>query len=82
MQTGDDEEQDREDADFHMAVRDTAYFLWEQAGRPEGQADRFWEQAVEQHLRARAYSIWLKKGRPIGHADEDWIEARKEVPDL
>ena len=27
-------EQDREDADFHMAVRDTAYFLWEQAGRP------------------------------------------------
>ena len=26
-------------------VRERAYALWEQAGRPEGQADEFWDRA-------------------------------------
>lgn len=51
-------------ADLDAAVRDTAYFLWEQDGRPEGRADHYWMKALEQHLRARAYSVWLEKGGP------------------
>lgn len=30
-----------------------AYQLWEQAGRPEGQAERFWREAEEQINRSR-----------------------------
>ena len=30
-----------------------AYQLWEQAGRPEGQAERFWKEAEERIKRLR-----------------------------
>jgi hypothetical protein len=63
--------------DFDAAVRDTAYFLWEQAGRPEGRAEEYWHLAMEQHMRARAYSIWLSEGRPEGRAAENWNAASK-----
>lgn len=29
-------------------IKEAAYFLWEQAGRPQGQDDKFWAMAVEQ----------------------------------
>lgn len=32
-------------ADHDAAVRDRAYFLWEQAGRPPGREHEFWAQA-------------------------------------
>jgi hypothetical protein len=47
-----------------------AYHLWEQAGRPEGQAARFWEEAEEQIKRATqpaAESLSSPHGRH-GHA--------------
>lgn len=31
--------------DPEMSVRERAYLLWERAGRPEGRAEEFWEQA-------------------------------------
>ena len=62
---------------FDLAVRDTAYFLWEQAGRPEGRAQEFWEKALEQHWRIRAYAIWLREGKPLGRADEHWLVAKE-----
>ncbi|MCW4116876.1 DUF2934 domain-containing protein [Aurantimonas sp. MSK8Z-1] len=31
--------------DYDAAVRDRAYFLWEQAGRPSGREHEFWAQA-------------------------------------
>jgi Protein of unknown function (DUF2934) len=31
--------------DPERRTRERAYLLWERAGRPEGEADRFWEQA-------------------------------------
>lgn len=46
---------------FREAVRDTAYFLWEQAGRPEGRSDEFWYKALAIHYRERAYGIWRRK---------------------
>jgi hypothetical protein len=52
------------DEAFDLAVRDTAYFMWVQDGRPEGRADDYWYRALEQHLRARAYGIWLRNGTP------------------
>lgn len=60
------------------AVRDTAYFLWEQEGRPEGRAQEFWRRAMEQHRRARAYRIWLEEGQPEGRAEEHWKRAGGE----
>lgn len=35
-------------ADPHECPEALAYHLWEQAGRPEGQAERFWLDAEEQ----------------------------------
>lgn len=46
---------------FQEAVRDTAYFLWEEAGRPDGRADEFWYRALEIHYRSRAYGIWMRQ---------------------
>jgi hypothetical protein len=57
-------------------VRDHAYFLWEQAGRPEGRADDFWRQAQHQRFCERAYALWEREGRPEGKADEHWYRTR------
>jgi hypothetical protein len=57
-------------------VRERAYFLWEQAGRPEGQSDAFWHQAQHQRFSERAYALWEREGRPEGKADENWYSVR------
>jgi len=41
------------DAAFENEVRETAYFLWEQAGRPKGSENDYWFQALERCLRKR-----------------------------
>lgn len=56
---------------FREAVRDTAYFLWEQAGRPEGRSDEFWYKALAIHYRERAYGIWRRKLRDQQHDATD-----------
>jgi hypothetical protein len=38
---------------FEQAVRDTAYFLWEQDGRPDGREQDYWFRALERCLRQR-----------------------------
>lgn len=60
------DDQDRfGDAAFEQAVRETAYFLWEQDGRPEGRETEYWFQALERTLRER------KANEEIGrHPDE------------
>ena len=37
-------------AGLDQVVRERAYLLWEQAGRPEGRADDFWHQAQYQRF--------------------------------
>ncbi len=54
-------------------VRQRAYFLWEQAGRPEGKSKEYWEQALGQHLRERAYVRWQQEGSHDGNAVADWL---------
>jgi len=57
-------------------VRERAYFLWEQDGRPVGRAEEYWHRALEQHLRERAHVLWVQDGRPEGRADEYWQRIR------
>ena len=63
-------------AGLDQFVRDGAYFLWDEAGRPEGRADDFWRQAQHQRFRERAYALWEREGRPEGNADEYWYRTR------
>lgn len=51
-----------EDEAFREAVRKTAYFLWEQAGRPDGRQDEYYLKALEKHRRERTYDGWLEDG--------------------
>lgn len=50
--------------DFTAEVRATAYFLWEQAGRPVGREEEFWYKALDQHIRARANAEKLDEEPP------------------
>lgn len=63
------------DADLAEAVRRTAYFLWEQDGRPDGDAQHYWLTAKQMHLRQIAYDRWLAEGAPDGRADTHWYDA-------
>ncbi len=55
-----------------QVVRDDAFVLWEQAGRPDGRADEFWYQAQHQRWRQRASAMWQRESCPEGKADEHW----------
>ena len=57
---------------LEQSVKERAYHLWEQAGRPEESQEEFWHQAREEHFRERAYKLWEYEGRPEGHADRHW----------
>jgi hypothetical protein len=45
---------------FEAAVRDTAYFLWEQDGYPEGRADEYWLRALDMKTREWVANEWLR----------------------
>lgn len=62
-----------------QAVRATAYFLWEQAGRPEGRSFDYWLKAKEIHLRQLAYDRWLAEGSPTGRDEDIWYEVSREM---
>ncbi|MEQ1769890.1 MAG: DUF2934 domain-containing protein [Devosia sp.] len=46
------------------AVRRTAYFLWENEGYPEGQAEQYWLRALELHRKAAGYDLELQREPP------------------
>jgi hypothetical protein len=50
------------DPAFELAVRETAYFLWEQDGKPEGRENDYWFRALERQLRERNADRDLKSG--------------------
>jgi hypothetical protein len=62
-----------------QAVRATAYFLWEQDGRPEGRSVEYWLRAKEMHLRQIAFDRWLREGSPQGREYAIWVELSKEI---
>jgi len=52
-----------------------AYQLWEQAGRPEGQAARFWgeaEERIKRLGRPATASLHVDRGREEGATHEAW----------
>ena len=55
-----------------QCVRESAYRLWEEDGRPEGRADEYWHRARERHISERAYRLWQFEGCPDGRAEEYW----------
>jgi Protein of unknown function (DUF2934) len=63
-------------AGLDQVVRERAYLLWEQAGKPEGRADDFWHEAQHQRFCERAYARWEREGCPEGKADEHWARTR------
>ena len=70
MTAGDDEFPTSEDMEkFSAEVRATAYFLWDQDGRPHGRADEYWYRALDQHIRARASAEALKQP-PLDNTDQ------------
>jgi hypothetical protein len=52
-------------AGLDQVVRERAYLLWEQAGRPDDRADDFWHQA-----------LWEREGCQEGKSDEHWFRTR------
>jgi hypothetical protein len=63
-------------AGLDQVVRERAYLLWEQAGRPDGSADDFWHEAQGQRFRERAYALWEREGCPEGKETEHWSRIR------
>jgi hypothetical protein len=59
-----------------QVVRERAYLLWEQAGRPDSGAEEFWHHAQHQRFCERAYALWEREGRPEGNANEHWHRTR------
>lgn len=49
---------------FDRAVRETAYFLWEQDGRPQGREQQYWFAALDRCLRERQADALLKTDPP------------------
>ena len=51
-------------ADMAEAIRLTAYFLWEQDGRPEGRSFDYWLKAKAIHQRQMAFDQLLANDPP------------------
>jgi hypothetical protein len=60
-------------------MRRTAYFFWEQDGRPDGNAMAYWLRAKEAMVRQLAYDRWLAEGTPPDRSDQHWHEAEREL---
>jgi hypothetical protein len=69
----------RKNSQVAERIRQTAYFLWEQDGRPEGREFHYWVTAKEMLLRELAYDKWLAEGTPVDRAEEIWREAAQEI---
>jgi hypothetical protein len=69
----------RKNTELAETVRRTAYFLWEQDGRPEGRAFQYWVRAKEMHQRQLAYDRWLAEGAPMGRADAHWHDVGRDI---
>jgi len=67
--------------DVASRIRDTAYFLWEQDGRPEGRAMEYWLKAKQMLQRQIAYDHWLAEGTPQDQSDLHWHEAGRAIED-
>ncbi len=70
-QASDTQASDTQAPDTQTRVRETAYFLWEQEGRPHGQDREHWE-------RARAAAGRVREEAPM-EDEEKILEGRLDV---
>ena len=67
---------------LHNLIQQRAHRIWEQAGKPEGQADVHWQQAwqsvKDEAVSRRAYQLWEDAGRPDGQDKVHWDQATQE----
>lgn len=61
---------------LEQEVRERAYLLWDENGRPEGRSEEFWARALDEHLQKRAYTLWTQDG-PSQEAEDDWNQVRE-----
>ena len=61
------------------AIRATAYFLWEQDGRPGGREMEYWLRGKHAYLRRQAYDRWLAEGAPPGREEIIAAEMEREI---
>ena len=59
------------DEEFEAAVRDTAYFFWENDGRPSGREKEYWFAALEKCLRQREADGMLGRAPTAGERQAD-----------
>ncbi|MBU1336354.1 MAG: DUF2934 domain-containing protein [Alphaproteobacteria bacterium] len=69
----------RKNSELAERIRQTAYFLWDQDGRPDGRSFDYWLRAKDMHLRELAYDKWLAEGAPMGRAELHWRDAAGEI---
>lgn len=72
------------DPHFEQSVRETAYFLWQQAGRPQGAETEFWYCALERKLRERGADADLGRSPEppsTGQVDDSQDDLGRDVND-
>ncbi len=59
-------------SDRESRIREIAYFIWEEEGRPEGQAERHWQsaRAIVESLEAESKTA---EGEPPGDAPAEYL---------
>ena len=58
------------DRDFETQVREMAYFLWENDGRPHGREKQYWFTALDRCLRQREAGELLRKEPADGTTEQ------------
>ena len=67
------------DPQFENAVRETAYFLWEQDGRPQGREQEYWYRALERQLRERNADGRLQEAPPADQSS--LVGSKRQIDD-
>lgn len=59
-------------SDFDQQIRERAYQLWEEAGRPDGRAQEFWFHAQADIHTRRAAEVRTAGPTEMRHPPDDW----------
>jgi hypothetical protein len=70
-------------AEIEQLIRERAYSLWKEEGRPDGRAMTHWERAKaeiwHELIREGAYALWEEEGKPNGRDLDHWLKAEAEI---
>jgi hypothetical protein len=70
-------------AEIEELIRERAYGLWDQEGRPNGRALVHWVHAKvdiwHELIREGAFALWKQEGKPDGRDRNHWLQAEAEI---